>query len=364
MIRDTVLRGTQADAGYAATGAPPALIDAISSFFSIPLDETKDIVGKFVAGLVGQATNRMLLKIRDHTLARLNIQSSVIGSSLLELRASELIGGHGVDLKHPQPFSEAKIAFLATTTNLGAQSPTVLWDDYPNYGQPYDFIQAALSSSAFPAVFAPRRQSDVFPRWGRTDIRYSDGGMFDNLPFVPAITALMQTQMDESERFNKNDAELFNYVKDRSENPDLFLTGALNARPEYASDGDEPRQYFHQIAPRAWSLGDNSKTHSFVGASNLVYKQLQSLVQAGKRKPLQRDFMRRIVNACVLPVFPTDKNHLNKTFAFCRTTGLENEKVLGSIADGCFQTFRTLMEVKESGSESVPRSITRLKNAN
>jgi predicted acylesterase/phospholipase RssA len=361
MIRDTVLAGTQADPGYAATGAPPALIDAISSFFTIPLTDTKTIAGNFVAGLVGEATQCMLLKIKEHSLARLSIQSAVIGSSLLELRAGDLIGGDNVELDHPQPFRGRNIAFLATTTNLGAQASTVLWDDYENYLQPYDFIQAALASSAFPAVFAPRRESDVFPGWGRTDVRYSDGGMFDNLPFQPAIETLLKVQLEESESLKNTPEEMYKYAKDRYENPDLFLTGALNASPESAEGANGPFDYFNEISSRAWSLGDNSKIHSFVGAAVLVDRQLGFLVESGSAiHAHDRDFLRSVVNAAVLPVFPTDVHHLNKTFAFCKTAGLTNEKVLGSVADGCFQTFRTFTDAATSGSDVVKRSIARL----
>jgi hypothetical protein len=270
-----------------------------------------------------------------------------------------LIGGGRVELDHPQPFRESNIAFLATTTNLGAQSSTVLWHDYGKYLQPYDFIQAALASSAFPTVFAPRRESDVFPGWGRTDVRYSDGGMFDNLPFQPAIETLMKVQMEESELLTVR--QIHEYAKDRYDNPDLFLTGALNASPESAEGADEPFDYFHKIGPRAWSLGDNSKIHSFVGAASLVHRQLGFLVAQGPTDQAHdKDFLRRVVNAGVLPVFPTDVGHLNKTFAFCRTTGLTREKVLGSVADGCFQTFRTLTDAAASGSEAVKCSIARL----
>ncbi len=363
MIQATVRRGPQADPGYAATGAPPVLIDAISRFFTIPLTDTNEIARRFVAGQVGPAVHTMLSRIKEHSLARLDVQSAVIGASLLEEEAKKLIGGDGVNLGHAQPFQNAntRIAFLATTTNLGAQLQVMLWDQYALYDRPYDFIQAALSSSAFPAVFAPRRNSDVFPGWGRTDIRYSDGGMFDNLPFLPAIEVLSQVQMDESEAWAKNHARMFDYVVERRDNPDLFLTGALNARPEYAEDRAGPFHYFNDIAARAWTLADNSKIQSFLGASHVIYQQFDNLANTGHSTGFKDpDFVRGLVNAGVLPVFPTDKDHLNKTFAFCKTTGMEGGKVLLSIADGCFQTFRTLIEAKTKGSVEVQRSIERL----
>jgi hypothetical protein len=47
-----------------------------------------------------------------------------------------------------------------------------------------------------------------------------------------------------------------------------------------------------------------------------------------------------IVDAAVLSVFPTDRQHLNPTFAFCASTGLQRNRIRQSIANGCFQTLR------------------------
>jgi predicted acylesterase/phospholipase RssA len=364
MIRRYVLAGTQADAGFAAAAAPPALIDAISSLLGIPLDETRGIASKFIAGLVADAAHQAMLSVKEHTLARLNIEHALLGSSLLEHRVRELIGGSGVRLDHGQPFQDAEIAFLATTTNLGAQSQVVLWDRCLEFGKPFDFIHAALASSAFPAVFAPRRACEVFPGWGRADIRFSDGGMFDNLPFVPAVLALSRVQQEESQGFCGDLAQMKQYVADRHNNPDLFLTGALNANPEDDDRRDGPFDYFNEISARAVTLGDNSKIHSFAKSAQLANKQFRRFHCALNRVAPQfefkdPDFVRSYVNVTVLPVFPTDKAHLNPTFAFCKSTSMDPKVLLGSIGDGCFQTFRNL--AKASGTAgALPRSLRRL----
>src|SRR5262249_135862 len=51
-LRRMVRRGTRSDPGYAVTGAPPALIDAISTVFLIPHGQTREIASEFVAGHV------------------------------------------------------------------------------------------------------------------------------------------------------------------------------------------------------------------------------------------------------------------------------------------------------------------------
>src|SRR5262249_5782171 len=53
-----------------------------------------------------------------------------------------------------------------------------------------------------------------------------------------------------------------------------------------------------------------------------------------------------IVNAAVLPVFPTDREHLNGTFAFCASVGLDRDTVRKSIADGCYQTLKTFAQTQ------------------
>ena len=66
-VRRMVLRGSRADPGYAATGAPPALIDAISRLFVIPHRRTAAIASSFVAGHTTEAVNQFLNEIRKNT---------------------------------------------------------------------------------------------------------------------------------------------------------------------------------------------------------------------------------------------------------------------------------------------------------
>jgi hypothetical protein len=362
MVRKMVLSGTRADAGYAATGAPPILIDAISGLLSIPLEMTREIASTFIAGDVADATHALITAIKRRTLTKLNVETAVLGASLLENVARKLISGERVELHHAQPFRNARIAFLATTTNLGKQCHEVLCD-VTHYGKPFDFIQAALSSSAFPLVFAPRRASDVFPGWGRSDVRYSDGGLFDNLPFQPAIDALADVQLEESKDYDAK--EIKAYVKDRFENPDLFVAGALDPCPEAAKDADGPFQHLNEIHSRASTLGNNSKIHSFRNWCNLGYKQFSALNAELERREdgiefIEPKVVRGYVNGAVLPVFPTDAEHLNGTFAFCKSTGMKDERLVLSVADGCYQTFKAFAEADRDVSEGLKQSLSRL----
>ena len=54
-LRKMVMSGSRGDSGLAATGAPPALIDAISDLFLIPYRQTTRVAAEFVAGHIAHA---------------------------------------------------------------------------------------------------------------------------------------------------------------------------------------------------------------------------------------------------------------------------------------------------------------------
>jgi len=105
-LRRLVLKGSQADAGYAATGAPPALIDAISRLFMIPHLRTAPLASEFVAVHVGKAINEFLQQVRKETLESFDVVRALMGISLLEPEARELSGKSVRQVKadHVQPY--------------------------------------------------------------------------------------------------------------------------------------------------------------------------------------------------------------------------------------------------------------------
>ena len=201
-LRRMVRSGSKADAGYAATGAPPALIDAIAQLFTIPHRRTTEIASEFIAGHFTNATNCFLKEVRQETLSSFEIERFLIGISLLKEQAENLLGKtvSQVRLNEVQPYHYPamkadgrrgkKVSFFCTTSFLNARTSLLLGRDFLTEDPTWDFIFAALSSSAFPAVFSPRSEAEVLPGRGRTDRLFADGGMFDNLPFFPAIEVL------------------------------------------------------------------------------------------------------------------------------------------------------------------------------
>jgi predicted acylesterase/phospholipase RssA len=369
-IRRAVQRGSRSDPGYAAAGAPPILIDAISSLFLLPHRVTADIAANFMAGHVTDATQQFLRALKSETLWRLDVEQALVGSALLERAAAKLLLVDGlIAQRRPrQPFIGVPpradgIAFFATTTDLGTETPLLLGDSSRCPDAPYDLIEAALASSAFPLVFAPRRESDVFPGHGRRDVRLADGGMFDNVPFLPAIEVLGAIQRDHAA--THPGLVPIEFLATRHRNPDLFIAAALDVNPETSS----PEHFDDLVAigNRAGSLQNNVKIRAFERGTTRIHAQIERLLRAPAATTARLDpgFLNGIVDAGVLPIFPADDQHLNPTYAFCRTLGLTRERVLRSIANGCFQSFATLADMQRPAEQSVAatsvQNLVRLK---
>jgi predicted acylesterase/phospholipase RssA len=359
VLRKMVRAGSRQDPGSAITGAPPAVIDAISDLFLIPYRATARIAAEFVAGHFTRATNTFWTQIKTETIDRLGIYDALIGSSLLERETRLVLGDVKQDV---QPFLEhSRIAFFATAVNLVTESITILGSQLT--ADRYDLIEALLASSAFPMAFAPRRASALYPGVGRRDVFYGDGGMFDNLPFIPAFEVLGEVQKDRLEATLGRGRWREELVR-RHREPDLFLVGALNVR----QTEDEPNAYdsLRKIAARATSLEDNEKIYGMERASGQIDRQLGQLLA----EPLpgdaalpreQESFLNGIVNAAVMPVYPADAEHLNGTYEFCAAMGMDRDKIRRSIADGCFQTMLGIARAQEQVPHSmISRSVVAL----
>lgn len=343
-LRRAVRRGTRADAGYAVCGAPPALIDAISSLFLIPHDDTRDVASQFIAGHITKAMTAFWSKVRQETLKRLDIEFSVMGTTLIENAARTLLGdGHGnIRLDREQPYHDEanpqnSISFFSTTSDLNRRRALLLPRDVRSTGS-YDFVKAGLSSSAFPAVFSPRQEAEVLPGRGATDVLFSDGGMFDNLPFFPALEVLSSAQKHYREQQGQTAREA---LAIRATQPDLFLAAALDTEAAPPGEADN----VIEIWRRSRTLNTNVKLDSFHATSQLVSRQIGRLLQATEGCEADPDldhFIDKTVQTAVLKIAPANREHINGTFACCSALGLKRKRVMKSIADGCFQTLRGL----------------------
>lgn len=360
-------RGTRSDPGFAATGAPPALVDAMSDLTLLPHHATRRIATAFVADHYVRAANLFFDQIQRETLRRLDIEYEVMGTSLLAPAAYRLLGGGtGIDLDRSQPFHRGPhpVSFFCTSSRLHDRAPLLLGRDFPIGGTAYDFVESVLSSSAFPSIFSPRREADVFPGYGNTDVLLADGGMFDNLPFYPSIEVLQEIQRSHGEHLPSKATGGF--LKELYSQPVLFITAALDAEP--------PRETEHgyddlvAIYRRSSQLKSNLKMLWFEATFEHLGRQLGRLADraeepAAEERETQekKKFAEGIVPGGVLKIIPTDAAHINPTFAFCASTGLKPDRVNLAIADGCFQTFRAFAEAQAHSHNQetmVDRSLT------
>ena len=349
-VRRAVKRGSRGDPGFAATGAPPILIDALSDLFIMPREGTAKVARQFINGDVTGAAWEFGALAKAHTLSRFGIENAFMGTSLLEGAARRLMGGPNIDLKTRQPYMRrgegnlaTNVAFFATATDLATESLFWLGDDNYLKESDYDYVEGALASSAFPFVFAPRRASDLYPGNGARERRYSDGGLFDNLPFIPAIQLLADAQV-----LGARKRAFPEVLRDHIECPDLFLVGALDLNPETDPDGRKHFEHILDINKRGGALRKNVKIRGFEVTSAEVDRRLTQLSGTDER-PTDVDsrFLLSVVNAGVLPIFPSDKQHINGTFAFCASLGFKPAIVADSIANGCFQTLRAFAPEKK-----------------
>ena len=339
-LRRMVLRGSQADAGYAATGAPPALIDAISTLFMIPHRQTAEIASAFVTGHNTKAVSRFLRQLRNETLTSFEIQNALMGVSLLEQEARKLLGEEVSQVRtdRPQPYhypapGKSKVSFFCTTSFLNARQSLVLGRDFLTPDPTWDSIYEGLSSSAFPTVFAPCSEARLLPGKGRPDRLFADGGILDNLPFFPAIEILGAVQ---ESGVAGPPADVLSRLEHRTKQRDVIIAAGLDALPEDPSSYDT----LIKIRNRAKSLSVTSKVDTFLSGCKSTKRALEDIVRNCKEVgEKDAEFLDGVVSAAILRIYPSDKDHINPTFAFCSTTGMKPERVSRSIADGCFRSL-------------------------
>lgn len=127
----------------------------------------------------------------------------------------------------------------------------------------------------------------------------------------------------------------------RHDRPDLILAGALDVLPSRAEDRDGPYDSILATKQRADSLQDNVKLVSMQMTAESVHRQVGRLLTSGATPASQRelDFLKGVVVCKVMSIYPRSKDHLNGTFAFCKSMGMDQKRIQRSIANGCYETL-------------------------
>ena len=354
-VRRLIRKGSGWDAGFAATGAPPELIDAISELFLIPHQQTSAIAARFVAGHFADAMKKLWEQLQRETLRRLNIESALIGSSLLELQVHRIVRPHKAERewhRNIQPYGETK--FFCTASDINRGVPMLLGRDFLTPSETYNFVEACLSSSAFPVLFSPRRESEVLPGRGRTNALFFDGGMFDNLPFLPAIEVIGRIQRERLAGACVDEA--LADLEKRQANPHVFIAASLTAEPEAY---DDEQANLHRILRQTRDRKSQVKMMGFENSSRTIKREVGTLIQEWKLgakgciSAADIEQLNGIVVTETLRVLPADRDHLSGAFAVCKTLGLDRHKQEKAIADGCYQTLYMLSRNKVNGLPSV-----------
>jgi len=113
------------------------------------------------------------------------------------------------------------------------------------------------------------------------------------------------------------------------------------------------------VQVRANSLSYESKTNTFTTSAK---KSLESLRQIGDQdlNELNREelaFLNSYVAAEVIAITPTNREHINPTFAFCKSLDMRSARVHASIGDGCFRSLEQFAQTSHVQRVMAERNV-------
>jgi hypothetical protein len=138
--------------------------------------------------------------------------------------------------------------------------------------------------------------------------------------------------------------EVIARLKTRTGHRDIIIAAGLEAEPAAVSNYDT----LFKIAARAKSLSVNSKVETFVKAADRTQHILKGIASTDGSglSPERARIADHAVTSTILKIVPADPEHINPTFAFCRSAGMDKNKLRRSIADGCFQSLRAFLQAR------------------
>jgi predicted acylesterase/phospholipase RssA len=282
------------------------------------------------AGLELLGAEPLHMLITEHVLEQIDADTQRTLTVGQYLEGLPWINGQK-DLSYkPRPY------LLISTTDLTNGTLEVIGSDSLESPQDEDrikrgsdalLVEALLAGSAFPAVFRPRRRSEVYPTVHKGSV-FVDGGIMDNLPLDPVV------------RFMKNASETgAGLLRRRPSNPHLILTASLERRVNDIPLDDEKLGSFD----RDWRALTRRVTELQYNRKVMVFTKAQRHFRF-----IHDHAPRNDVNAPLNYVVGTIKPEwLCGTFAFHPMLGFSQVKQAGSIAHGCAMTLATLSLLAE-----------------
>jgi predicted acylesterase/phospholipase RssA len=213
-----------------------------------------------------------------------------------------------------ESFRDRAIYFLATATNLDQGELEILGDLGPDgSSQEASLLYGLLASSAFPAVFRPRRSWEIFRRSNQMH-QYIDGGVMDNLPLDAVAQFLDRHSVGKNPPIMRRPAQ-----------PHLIFTASLETDP--------PRNG-HFDADDCLAIRKRAKTFKY----NLKIDGYRHRMSKGDKPKTS------LLDLHVMAVKP---KWLCNTFGFHPMLGFRRAKQARSIAHGCASTFGGLYQMQK-----------------
>jgi predicted acylesterase/phospholipase RssA len=264
-------------------------------------------------------------------LDRGGVGEEILGTEPLSL----LIDNHVLKLQRAsnpaandlfESFRDRAIYFLATATNLDQGELEIIGDvDAAGASQEASLLYGLLASSAFPAVFRPRRSWEIF-RSSNHMHQYIDGGVIDNLPLDAVAQFLNRHSLGDKPP-----------VMRRPPQPHLIFTASLETDP--SRNGDFDADDCLAIRKRAKTFKYNLKVDGYAAAQRDLRAIYRQRVDEGEtpKTPL--------LDLHVMAVKP---KWLCSTFGFHPMLGFRRARQARSIAHGCASTLGALFQMENT----------------
>jgi predicted acylesterase/phospholipase RssA len=279
----------------------------LASFMDALRDDVQDFLDRGGVGEEILGTEPLALLIRNHVLEH---------ERAADPATNDLF----------ESFRDRAIYFLATATNLDQGELEILGDvDAGGGSQQASLLYGLLASSAFPAVFRPRRSWEIFRRSNHMH-QYIDGGVIDNLP-LDAVAQFL-----DRHSVGKNPP-----VMRRPAQPHLIFTASLETDPP--RDGHFSADDCLAIRKRAKTFKYNLKVDGYAATQRdlrAIYRHRVSQRETPKTTLLD------------LHVMAVKPKWLCSTFGFHPMLGFRRARQARSIAHGCASTLGTLFEMQNT----------------
>lgn len=226
-----------------------------------------------------------------------------------------------------ESFRDRAIYFLATATNLDQGELEILGDTVAGgSAQEASLLFGLLASSAFPAVFRPRRSWEIF-RQSNHMYQYIDGGVIDNLPLDAVAQFLDRHSLAKDPP-----------IKRRPAQPHLIFTASLETDPP--RNGRFDADDCLAIRKRAKTFKYNLKIDGYATA--------QRDLRAIYRERTAREGRPPAAALLDLHVMAVKPKWLCGTFGFHPMLGFHRARQARSIAHGCASTFAALHDMEKT----------------